>query len=43
MPLEDILALYASLLNLSIICYPSNLENVDNVFKFCSEVLRSKE
>jgi len=42
-PLEDILALHASLLNLSIICYPTNLDNVDQIFKFCADLLKTKE
>jgi len=43
MPVEDILALEAALLNLSITCYPEQLENVDNVYKFCSKVLEDKK
>jgi hypothetical protein len=42
MPVEDILALEASLLNLATTCYPDNLEYVDEVFKFCAEVLEKK-
>jgi len=40
---EDILAIEASLLNLSINCYPGQLSNVDNVFKFSAEVLNSRK
>lgn len=43
MPLEDILALEASLLNLSITCYPDHLEYVDEVFNFCGEILTNKK
>ncbi len=43
MPLDDILALEASLLNLAITCYPEQLDYVDEVFKFCGEVLEEKK
>jgi len=43
MPLDDILALEASLLNLAITCYPDNLDYVDEVFKFCGDVLEQKK
>jgi len=37
------LALEASLLNLSITCYPDHLEYVDEIFKFCGDILTSKK
>eukprot|EP01117_Protostelium_nocturnum_P004958 TRINITY_DN1795_c0_g1_i1.p1 TRINITY_DN1795_c0_g1~~TRINITY_DN1795_c0_g1_i1.p1 ORF type:complete len:786 (+),score=276.23 TRINITY_DN1795_c0_g1_i1:83-2440(+) len=40
---EDVLAIEASLLNLSIICYPYQLGNVDNILKFCAEFLESRK
>eukprot|EP00027_Filamoeba_sp_ATCC50430_P014939 CAMPEP_0168571448 /NCGR_PEP_ID=MMETSP0413-20121227/17348_1 /TAXON_ID=136452 /ORGANISM="Filamoeba nolandi, Strain NC-AS-23-1" /LENGTH=783 /DNA_ID=CAMNT_0008604315 /DNA_START=40 /DNA_END=2388 /DNA_ORIENTATION=- len=43
MLVEDILALEASLLNLSITCYPGLLENVDEIFKFCNVVLEQRK
>lgn len=43
MLVEDILALEASLLNLSITCYPGQLENVDEIFKFCNIVLEQRK
>jgi len=42
MPVEDILALEASLLNLAITCYPEELSYVDDVFKFSAEVLEKR-
>lgn len=43
MLVEDILALEASLLNLSITCYPGQLENVDEIFKFCNVILEQRK
>ena len=43
MPLEDILALQGSLLNLSMTCYPENLEYVDEIFKFSSEIISKRK
>eukprot|EP01118_Nematostelium_gracile_P013563 TRINITY_DN5141_c0_g1_i5.p1 TRINITY_DN5141_c0_g1~~TRINITY_DN5141_c0_g1_i5.p1 ORF type:complete len:732 (+),score=221.45 TRINITY_DN5141_c0_g1_i5:76-2196(+) len=43
MPVEDILALEASLLNLAITCYPQQLEYVDEVFLFCSKILDDRK
>lgn len=44
MPLEDILALESSLLALSMTCYPSNMQYVDQIFQFCAEIVgRRKE
>jgi len=40
--LEDVLALQSSLLNLSMTCYPTELEYVDDVFLFCSEIVAKK-
>jgi len=42
-PTEDILAIEASLLNLSISCYPTQLQNVDNIFKFSADVLAARK
>jgi vacuolar protein sorting-associated protein 35 len=42
MAIEDVLALEASLLNLTITCYPSQLENVDEVFRFACKALQAK-
>eukprot|EP01094_Clydonella_sp_ATCC50884_P006271 TRINITY_DN1533_c0_g1_i1.p1 TRINITY_DN1533_c0_g1~~TRINITY_DN1533_c0_g1_i1.p1 ORF type:complete len:793 (+),score=389.42 TRINITY_DN1533_c0_g1_i1:139-2517(+) len=39
MPLEHVLQLQAALMNLSMSCYPSNLDNVDKVLLLCSETL----
>lgn len=43
MPVEDILALEASLLNLAITCYPQQLEYVDDVFKFCADTMETRK
>jgi len=43
MPVEDILALESSLLNLAITCYPDHLDYVDGVFKFCGSILQEKK
>lgn len=43
MPIEDILALEASLLNLAITCYPEQLEYADDVFKFCGDIMEARK
>eukprot|EP00339_Tiarina_fusa_P013002 CAMPEP_0117011558 /NCGR_PEP_ID=MMETSP0472-20121206/9917_1 /TAXON_ID=693140 ORGANISM="Tiarina fusus, Strain LIS" /NCGR_SAMPLE_ID=MMETSP0472 /ASSEMBLY_ACC=CAM_ASM_000603 /LENGTH=766 /DNA_ID=CAMNT_0004714405 /DNA_START=22 /DNA_END=2320 /DNA_ORIENTATION=+ len=43
MPLADILQLIVALLKLSMQCYPDNLENVDRLLVFCSEVLSEQK
>jgi len=43
MPVEDILALEASLLNLAITCYPQQVEYVDDVFKFCADTMDARK
>ena len=43
MAVEDILALEASLLNLVITCYPSELDYVDQVFQFCCQILEDRK
>ncbi|PRP80240.1 vacuolar protein sorting protein [Planoprotostelium fungivorum] len=42
-PTEDVLAIEASLLNLSISCYPDKLDYVDTIFKFASDVLAARK
>ncbi|KNC54417.1 vacuolar protein sorting-associated protein 35 [Thecamonas trahens ATCC 50062] len=39
MPLEDVLSLQVSLLNLTLQCYPERTENVDAVLGYCGQVL----
>ena len=39
MPLEDVLALYSSLQNLSMVCYPQKLDYVDEVFLLASDIV----
>jgi vacuolar protein sorting-associated protein 35 len=39
MGIEDILALEASLLNLTLTCYPKQISYVDEIFKFCDQIL----
>lgn len=42
MPLEEVLDLQSSLLNLAMTCYPSELSFVDQVFKFCAEYTETR-
>ena len=39
MPIQDVIALQVSLLNVTISCYPGNLANVDQVLKTASDKL----
>ena len=39
MPLEDVLSLQVSLLNLTLQCYPDRTDNVDTVLGYCCSVL----
>ena len=39
MPIQDVIALQVSLLNMTISCYPGNLANVDQVLKTASDKL----
>ena len=39
MPLEHILQLQAALMNLSMSCYPDNLDNVDSILLLCANTL----
>ena len=39
MPIQDVIALQISLLNMTISCYPGNLANVDQVLKTASDKL----
>ena len=43
MPVQDILQLIVALLKLSMQCYPDNLDNVDRLLVFCSEVLQERK
>jgi hypothetical protein len=43
MPTEDVLALYKSLMDLTIQIYPKNLENVDKIFSVALPVLTAKK
>jgi hypothetical protein len=43
MPLEDILALQGSLLNLSMTCYPDNLDYIDEIYKFSTEIVAKRK
>ena len=43
MPLEDVVALYASLVNLALKCYPSRLDYVDTALLSAVEVFTKRE
>ena len=43
MPLEDIVALYASLVNLALKCYPSRLDYVDTALLSAVDVFTKRE
>jgi len=41
MPLQDVIALQVSLLNMSISCYPGNLDHVDQVLKTTNDKIQA--
>ena len=43
MPLEDVVALYASLVNLALKCYPNRLDYVDTALLCTVEVFTKRE
>ena len=43
MPLDDVVALYTSLVNLALKCYPSEISYVDKALECTVEVFRQRE
>jgi hypothetical protein len=43
MPLDDVVALYTSLVNLALKCYPSHIDYVDKALECTLEVFKKRE
>ena len=43
MPVEDIVALYASLVNLALKCYPSRIDYVSKTLGCCLDALKKRD
>ena len=43
MPLDDVVALYTSLVNLALKCYPAQIDYVDKALECTVEVFRKRE